>query len=476
MYKSKLFEVFFALAQNEQRALGKFVRSPYHNQREDVVMLYDYMYAHRDLLDREVLRKRKTFENLFPQEPFDADKIDYVMSFFLKVLERFIIVQSQFEDGIEAQIRLAEAYRLLKLDKHFKQAWRYAQRLQENQPMREGNYFRRRYRLEYERYAYSANEARSGHKNLQELSNSFDAYYMGERLKQSCLILAHKAVYKTEYDMGPTDLLCKYLASRSQMFDDYPMIGLYYHYYQTLTETDLEQAEESFQQFKELFLSQIDKLPFEELQNLYLFSTNYCIRRYNMGAANYVHELLRLYKKALDTGILILDGTLSHASFLNITKTAIRVQDFEWVKNFIETYKRKLDTKYQDAYTNYALGEYYYSQKGYKDAMMHLLHIEHSDLLMNLSARALLLKIYYELEEIDDLEALLNSMTAFLGRKDEIGYHRENYKNIVRFARKLLSTNPFDKKDREKLRKEIEETTVLTERQWFLEQVDAMRR
>lgn len=472
MYKSKLIEIFSALDPTNQRALGKFVRSPFHNRREDVIELYDYIYHHRDLEDREALRKEATFLALFPNKKYDADQIDYLMSFLLKVVEQFLMVQSLLEDKIEAQIRLSESYRQLRLDKHFNQSWRYASRLQIQQPMRDSNYYRRAYHLEYQRYSFSAKQKRNESKNLQQLTDSFDAYFMAERIKQACLMLAHKAVYKTEYSMELPNQLVGYLEKQLELLEAYPSLGLYYYYYNTLSAEKLEATDSSFQQFKNLFFNTISALPEAEITDLYLFSINYCIRRSNTGSPEYVQELLDFYKLGLEKGILIKQGRLSPSTFKNISKAAMKIEDYEWTYEFIKKYQKYLSLDHREAYVHYAWGEYYYRKSEYEEAMLHLQQIEHSDIFMNLSARVILMKIYYELAEIDALEALINSMKAYLSRKAQLGYHRQNYKNIVSYMRKLMMHNPYSKKEVEKLQKAVEKESPLTEKKWFLEQLE----
>ena len=84
------------------------------------------------------------------------------------------------------------------------------------------------------------------------------------------------------------------------------------------------------------------------------------------------------------------------------------------------------------------------------------------------------LKIYYELQEFDVLESFLNSFRTYVNRKKQSGdlrsYHQENYLNIIRLTQKLLTYNPFDKKEKAKLKDEIEKTKV-TERKWLLDQL-----
>ena len=101
-----------------------------------------------------------------------------------------------------------------------------------------------------------------------------------------------------------------------------------------------------------------------------------------------------------------------------------------------------------------------------------LIQADYDDMLMTLSAKTMLLKMYYELDEIDALESLLSSMTTFIHRKKIIGYHKNLYGNTIRFTKKLIKVNPFNKKEKEKLKKEIMAAKPLPERGWLLEQVE----
>ena len=93
------------------------------------------------------------------------------------------------------------------------------------------------------------------------------------------------------------------------------------------------------------------------------------------------------------------------------------------------------------------------------------------DLLLNLAAKTLLLKIYYELDEFDLLNAHLDAMKNFIRRKAVIGYHRTNYLNIIRFTRRLTNSNLYDRERRKSLKEQIQAEDVLTEKEWLLEQL-----
>jgi hypothetical protein len=102
---------------------------------------------------------------------------------------------------------------------------------------------------------------------------------------------------------------------------------------------------------------------------------------------------------------------------------------------------------------------------------------EIDDILLNLNSKSMLIKMYYEQEEFDALESLLNSSTTYLARKKVIGYHKAGFSNLLKLAKKLLKINPYDKLAKKKLKVEVENTNPLTpsNRNWLLLQLENLR-
>jgi len=103
-----------------------------------------------------------------------------------------------------------------------------------------------------------------------------------------------------------------------------------------------------------------------------------------------------------------------------------------------------------------------------------LASVEYDDILINLNAKSMLLKMFYEQDEFDALESLLESMRTYMQRKKVLGYHQSNYKNMIRYTRKLTRINPYSKLEKDKLKDEIQNTNPLTERKWLLHQLECM--
>ncbi len=178
-----------------------------------------------------------------------------------------------------------------------------------------------------------------------------------------------------------------------------------------------------------------------------------------------------MYRSGLTANIFFVDGILSRWSYTNIVAIGLRLGELNWVKDFIEKYKIYLEIGFQESMYAYNLARFYFVKKEYKKAMSLLLQAELDDVLINVSGKVLLLKMYYELNEFDALESLLSSFKIYLRRNKVISYHKTHYMNIVNFTIELMKLNPYDKESRKRLREKIEGTKSLAEKEWLLEQV-----
>jgi len=78
MNKSRLSEIFKSLDKREVKQLRKWVRSPFFNQREDVILLFDYLDKNRPLDKPNKLDRKYIFSKIFPNEKYDEKKIGYI--------------------------------------------------------------------------------------------------------------------------------------------------------------------------------------------------------------------------------------------------------------------------------------------------------------------------------------------------------------------------------------------------------------
>lgn len=464
MEKSRLISVFDTLSKQELRELRKFVRSPYFNQQEILIRFLDYLAISKS--EAQVTpTKAKVFQKLFPQQEFNDVKVRLLMSDLHKLIETFLICQNTFSNSVHNKIQLSRIYRQRNLPKHFQKTAKVANDLLEKNKLRHADYFDYRFEQLVEQYQFASANKRTDEYNLQEITNTLDVTFIIKKLKQTCLLFSHQAVYKKKYDLGLTPEVIEYVEQKGLL--EIPAVAIYYYYYLSLTQ---EGHLNYFRQFKDLVFLHGNKFPLPELRDLYFFAINYCIRQLNQGKTQFIQECLDLYKGALEKGFLF-DKQLSHITYNNIVRAALMVGDLTWATEFIENYKGSLKRRIRESTWKFNLARLEYEKKNYDNALVHLQKADFGDILNNLNAKTLSLKIYYELDEFNLLDSHLESMKTFIRRKTVMAYHQTNYLNIVRYTKKLLSTNFYDRAKKEALIKEIEQEEILTERDWLLEQI-----
>lgn len=150
----------------------------------------------------------------------------------------------------------------------------------------------------------------------------------------------------------------------------------------------------------------------------------------------------------------------------------LHLEELLWVEWFVNAYKTYLEPAFREVTYNLNAARLEYTRQHYKKALIHLQSADYKDLINNLLAKTLQLKIYYELEEFDLLDTHLNAMQTFINRKKKLSYHQQNFLNIVNMTRRLLTLNPYDKMAKLELKQAMEEEKILTEKAWLLAQLE----
>lgn len=466
MQKSSLVGILRTFTKKEFRELRKWIISPMHNQRKDVAKLIGYLMEDGHLYNDSFLKKEAIYKWIYGKEPFNDAKIRQTIYFTTNCVEEFLIYRELMDDRIKVKTALSRVFRNRKLDKPFQKNLKETQKLQKGQIYRNGQFFHNEYNIQWEKYHYLTGFQRMG-LELNDISNALDVMYLADKLRLSCFILAHQSVYKKEeYQIEMLEELLEVIKTKN--FLDYPAIAIYYYGYMAQIEKD---DESHFYNLKKEIIENGHLFPTSEMQNIYLMALNYCIAKINASIRHYLREAFELYKQGLEQRFLMDEGILSRYTFINVVTNATILKEYDWIESFIEEYNHYLEDKYRDNIVSYSKGRLHFERKEYDKALLLFSQVEYDDILINLNAKVMQLQMFYEQDELDVLESLLESMRTYLVRKKVIGYHRDNYKNIIRLTKKLVKVNPFSTAQKSKLQKEIEASSPLTEKKWLLEKL-----
>lgn len=461
MEKTLLWEAFSALSNPELREFGKFVRSPFFNARQQPVLLFEYL----DTCRRTGVPPSETDAATALHKTAGGVKLRQANSALLTLLERYLAYQERFQDESRAKIRLAAAYRKRKLAKHFNITLREARQSREQQPWRHADFFHDLNLIEWEQYQFDSSTKRTEELNLQATSDLMDAAFAARKLRLACLARSHQAVFKAEYQIGLLDAVLAHVESGGLL--ETPALGLYYHCY--AFQSDSADAERHFERFRAMLSAHAEAFPPEELRTLYLLAINFGIRKINQSAEGWLRATLDLYQGALTRKLLLENGQISRFAFNNIIAIALRLGELDWVETFILEHKVLLERAWREATANLGLARVAYARRDFKSALLNLQRTDYKDLINNLTAKTLQLKIFYETGAFELLENHLKGMKNYIRRHTAIGYHRTNYGLIVAYTQQLMELDFRNKASVETLRATIQGEEILTEREWFLE-------
>lgn len=466
MNGSRLLEIFQHLDKKELRGLGKFVRSPFHNQRKDVIALYDYLLNYLKTKQKLSVEKAIVFPFLFPNEPYSEKKIRYTISFLNQCVKDFLAYQEFTADKNNQQLSLIKALRKKGTDRLFEVEIKELEKQLERQEIRNQQYHFQNFLVQEEKYFFNLQNTRGTMIGFQESVADLDKFFIANRLKQITHALTHKRLGHAEFKPPFFDFLMTYLAEKD--YSDSPSIEIYLCCIKILTK---ENSLTHFRYLRQLIDKQGHWLPKRELLDIYIFALNFCIKKLNANEVLFNREAFELYKQGLKQKVLFENNLLSRFNYKNIVAFGLILEEFTWVKQFIEDYKPYLEKKYRESTYCFNLAMFFYKKQDYSEAMTLLQQVSSNDTLNNLSSRRMLARIYYDRQEFDALYSLLDSFQNYIYRKREISYHKQFYLNFIKFTRKLLQKEAYSNEQVRALREEIEGTKNVAEKVWLLEKL-----
>ena len=465
MNKTILVEYVFSLNRQEIKEFKLWLASPLMNQRGELTLLLDWIYRFRDAKDFSNMTKVAAFDHIFPKQPYDVKVLRYTMSFLLHQLRNYLVWKNIQANELKKQFILIQILKKRGLENVLKKQFEKTQKLLDNQPYRNHQYYFNQYQLYLEQYEFLKYQSRGTKMPLQEISETFIIFTISNILKWQCSILTYQSVKTTIHTTPFFQKVLDFIETLS--YKTIPAIQIYYSTYKALTTQEVLY----YQQLKIFMEHHFHQFPKEEGRDLLLLTINFCIKKINSGKSDYLKEVFTWYKKGFETNVLIRNGALSRFTYNNTILAGLKLGEFDWTRQLLENYRKFIHKKerYDTYHFNLALWHQFQGQ--YEEVLELLSKVKFKDVLHTLHAKELLLKIYYELGELDALESLLGSIKVYLYRHKQLGYHRQDYLKLIRYTKKLIQLNVHDTVAKQQFLEAVKKETSLLDKTWFLEQL-----
>ncbi len=460
MKNSILIKTWEALTEAQRRQVGKAVQSPLFNQREEVGLLFDFIIKNSD---KKSFTKEAAFQFIYNKKTYDDGKMRHLMGYLLEVIRLCLAWEEWSEDEAEINLGLCRVLKKTGLTEIWERELTRAKSELEKQPFRHDGYYFQRFFLEQETWELGRQKHRGGVDNVADINGAFGAYVAINSLRQGCTLLAQQTLTNVSASIPYLPETLRLI--QQGFFAHNEAVETWHASYVALAEPE---QEIHFIQLKKLLAQNGAIFPEADLRDLYVLALNVCIRRINAADKKYMREAFDLYRGGLARKVFLENGYLSKTTYRNVLNIAVAVGEWEWAREYLDAFQTYLPPRESDNIYRYNLATYYFRKREYDQALDLLRHVELRDMLENFDARRMMVRMYYELGEIQALDSLLDSFDIYLRRHKEGGYHREMYRNFVRFLKKIISPASPNLRERQKLIAEIQQTVLLAEREWLL--------
>ncbi|MGB0929857.1 MAG: hypothetical protein ACPGVB_03725 [Chitinophagales bacterium] len=466
----KLTSLLESLDVYETNRCRKFLQSPFFNEDERLVRLFDLLISAKKHHHTILFSKQEIWLELKEKMPFKDTKFRRWCSDLTQLVLQFLAQEAHQNKEMPEQQYFIEVIQERNLEKFFHVGFRNAENTLFKRKQKDSDFYFYQYKLnEAQQKQEFETKGHAGQESFDVLMQNLDAFYLAQKLRYCCHWLNYRKVLRLEgrVEVPLMRELMEYIEANKEV--QVPIVAIYHQVALTLLEDEKEQY---YQDLKQLLEIHSHLFSAEEAWEMYGYALNYCIRKINTGA-KYLAELFDLYQVTLNKAVILNDGELDHQHFKNMIAIALRLKQFDWVMNFIEVYQSKLPEKVRENAYTYNMARVYFSKREWDKVIELLQQVEYDEVFYKLDSKALLLKTYYESGEWLVLESLIDSFQTLLRRNKEISkQHRSNYLNLVRFVKKINGLMPNDTVKIKVLKQKIEATSQVADRGWLLEKLE----
>ncbi len=465
MQNSKLTEIIRSLNQHEVKAFKSYLVSPYFTNNKK---LDDCFIAVKNLMGaKENFSRKDLHKKIFGTIRFNDQQIRYLLTDLTRHLEYFITLRGfDKEELLQSTICAKE---LAKRD--CEKSYFYQNLLiKQNDEVQNSMYYYHNFIAEDQHLNYiGSKQSRKRKLDYEAVMQNLETFYLSRKLQLFCEVINLKNILSGEFDLH-LFVEIKKLATK-EPFSKIPVVQIYYHILLTLTDAP---NEKNFDRLRELIKKHGHLFPVTELKDMYQYVKNYCVKKMNQGNTLFVKTLFEIYKTMLADKRLMNADYLSQWEYKNMVSTSLRLDEKEWCRNFIHKYINYLLPAERKNALAYNIAFWYFMNRDFKKAIRQLQDVIFTDVFYQLDAKVILLKAWYELDDLETFFYHSSAFRLFLLRNRSISeYQKTINRNLIKFLTRLVRAGVSITKI-QKLKQEIAAEKNVADLNWLNEKMDAL--
>lgn len=474
MYKSKLINILGALDKPHFKLYKNYVVKRLGTNNPKAIKLINIISKEYPLFKSKTIERNTLFKKIFPEiKKTNIAQLRYVMSDLTKLLEAFLIENELKENKFRRKYLLARAYRKIGLNKfHQNQMTEILEALSVDE-RRDSRYYFKQYQIYEDLFRNNSLLKKEGKiKTVETILSNLDQLYFIEKLKYACELVNTKNIRNITYENNFFDDVVKHI--EIDQIHKTPVLKVYYLAFKTLTNLENEQ---NFTELKNILQQYPEHFNKYELNEIYMYTRNYCVRQINNKNDKYIQEMFDLFMILLENEMLFSGTYLQQWDYRNLMQLGNRLKKFDWVENFLETYKERLEPSERENAYFFNKAAFEFEKRNYNQTIELLNQVNYSDTYYQFETKILLSKAYYELNEMVPLLALIEAFRVLTHRNKKISSkYLDSYNAYLKIVSQLMRLKHGTKINIPKLEERLKKYPIINNRGWILEKIEELKK
>lgn len=486
MKDSKIIQFLKCLTKQEFREFRKFVKSPYHNNRKEVIRFYETIREYYPDFNKDGLSKENIYEKLYPGKKYDPNVIALLSSYLINLGKDFLTISDFKEDKFFYKYHLLKSLDTHSADNLFEKEFRDTGNFL-NEEKFNTETFRNKSLLELSKINFDLRRNRQENtcQNSIEYGDYLIYSFLINLIENYHGLLANKSSFNYDFTGSAALSFVKNFnfegfikSMKDQKLKDHNYIVYYYFLFMCNYNPENEIY---FSKLKEYSFKDFDNISELEKSNRFNYLIDYCIYKMELGDLKFLDESFQLYVEVLEKKIFQTSPQTRDIGlmfFRNFVTIGLAAKEYEYIEKFIDEYggRIKADSKNDLLELSYAMLNY--ERKKYDKALECLSKVSNSIPLFRLSTKHILLKIYYDTDQYDSFFSLTDTYRHYLKNDKIIPKHtREAHTVLLGYAGKLARMKlAGNTEDALILKKEIKENRGMDFRHkfWLMEKAQEL--
>ena len=483
MKNLRIIQFLKTFDKKEMKDFEKFVASPFFNKgRNYLPLLKEIGRFHPDFNSGKMTREY-IYSRLYPGKKYSEKTMKNMNSALVGLAEEYIVQIKSRERKINYYITLADELQDRKMFQLSEKAYENSMKLLEKSGF-EPYYFYNSFMFwRTKTYFYQLSGAAA--KNIDVLSKEY-TYFIYYVISMFSLITEKTYVYKYNINaVFDVELMKKFVHNFEDVIrhlkeKNYELSGIILLYYNIIKMFLNEFDENVYYEIKKTFKDNIEK--FSRIQKFRMYATlhNAIARLSVLDNKKYLMESFALFKDMAQFGLLNIKpgAELNIDLITSIVKVALNVEEYDWLKKFIEDHIDKVPLKFRKCVYNYAHANLCFENRDFSGAQEYLMKVKQETFSFKYDTKVLLLKIYYELKYLEEARSLADSFKHFVSENKSVSEEKKpKNSNFVKFCSELLKcaeeNNMFEAGQ---LKTKLLNTDQCRSKEWLLEKIDELEK